>query len=206
MNFLYILMDFLIACCGACLRRLYGGGWNNSNLLASRGFQTCLMIALMLMVFWPTTVKSAIWSFALVLWLQFQFWSRGHGCCFDIGRDTEPSESTVERYYERWYAFPIDWLYNKFQAPKYDFLYDFLYMFLRYTGPVAVLSLVLWDWHWLWLGLPIAPFYAFCHTLFERSSWVKDRIPEPFNYATGLAEGMSGFWFWWWLQFCPIPS
>lgn len=33
-------------------------------------------------------------------WLQFQFWSRGHGACVDIGRDTIPSQDTIERYNE----------------------------------------------------------------------------------------------------------
>ena len=122
---------------GAFLRRWYGGCLEAYKILRSRGVQTVCMLAVFMSIYlfdwssWQNWLGAAIVSG----WLQFQFWSRGHGACFDIGRGT-PSEETIRRYNERWYHYPVDWLFDKaFKVPgsKYGFMYDFVYMGLRYT-------------------------------------------------------------------------
>lgn len=81
----------------------------NTLFLRNRGVQTIVMMLSMFLLFcsfksWQGTVASLL----LACYLQFQFWSRGHGACFDIGRGT-PDETTIKRYNERWYHKPLDW-------------------------------------------------------------------------------------------------
>ena len=52
-----------------------------------------------------------------------------------------PDETTIKCYNECWYHKPLDWWFNKMNANehKYGFLYDFLYMGMRYTCPMVAL-------------------------------------------------------------------
>lgn len=199
-------LQFLIAgLAGGFLRRLFGGGWKEVPLLSGRGVQTVLMVAGMGLCLGLDMSNIAL-GIPILFWLQFQFWSRGHGCCFDLGRGGEPDSKTVERYKERWYHYPLDWFYARVGAKPYDFCYDFLYMFLRYSCPMLLVAIVLKDPMWLLVGLPIANIYAFCWSLFELSPWVANVLPSPFNRSTALAEFFSGFWVFGWLTLCSIPS
>ena len=113
----------------------------NTLFLRNRGVKTIVMMLSMFFLFCSfKSWQGAAASLLLACYLQFQFWSRGHGACFDIGRGT-PDETTIRRYNERWYHTPLDWLFNKMDANehKYGFLYDFIYMGMRYTCPMAVL-------------------------------------------------------------------
>lgn len=196
---------------GAFLRRWYGGCLGAYKILRNRGVQTVCMLAVFMSIYlfdwssWQNWLGAAIVS----CWLQFQFWSRGHGACFDIGRGT-PSEETIRRYNERWYHYPVDWLFDKaFKVPdsKYGFMYDFVYMGLRYTCPMIPMMLL--DWRYILIGAAVSPIYALCHTLAERDPWIFDgRIPFV-GSATNLAEKLVGglvfggcFWlqngFFWW--------
>lgn len=179
---------------GAFLRRWYGGALEGYKILRNRGVQTVVMIAVFMSIYlydlsiWQNWLGAALVS----LWLQFQFWSRGHGACFDIGRGT-PDEETIGRYNERWYHYPIDWFFDKLcKEPdkKYGFLYDFLYMGLRYTCPMILMAFI--DWHYILIGASISPIYAFCWTLYERDNWIYQKNIPFVGGATNLSEEIVG--------------
>lgn len=197
---------------GAFLRRWYGGCLEDYKILRNRGVQTVCMMAVFMSIYIHDISSWKSWIGALIVtcWLQFEFWSRGHGACFDEGRGI-PDDKTIGRYNERWYHYPVDWLFHRvFKLPeeKYGFLYDFLYMGLRYTCPMLVMAYFL-DWHYAIIGALVSPIYAFCWTLSEREKWIFDgRVPFVHG-ATSLAERIVGgivyggcFWiqhgFFWW--------
>lgn len=176
---------------GAALRRWYGGAFDDGKhpVLGNRALQTVVMILTFVSIYVTNYKNWQCWLFALVVscWLQFQFWSRGHGCCFDLGRDEEPSESAIKRYNERWYHYVCDWF---LPSHKYGFLYDFTYMILRYACPMLLLAIL--DARYVLIGLVVSPVYAFCWTLQDRESWMFDGNPEWLNKGTKLAELIVG--------------
>ena len=188
-------MTILYFILGAFARRWYGGLFEDDKhkILGNRGLQTVFMILLFLSIFLTNYTAWQNWVFAIVIscWLQFQFWSRGHGCCFDIGRGNK-TEQDIKRYNKRWYHKPTDFLFDKIlrkSQAKYGFLYDFLYMGLRYTCPMIILMLV--DWRFIFLGLFVAPIYAFCWTLYEKETWLRPQ-KEWINIPTKWAEIIVG--------------
>lgn len=195
-----MLLCFLKGLLGALGRRWFGadglpGFWQN------RGLQTACLLLVELWVFWPKENTWLAWtvSIALCAWYQFQFISRGHGACFDIGRDKNPSAETIARYNERWYHIPCDWLFDKvLKRPeaKYGFLYDFLYMSLRYTCPMLLPGIFI-SWWFVAIGVSVAPIYAFCYSLYEREIWLKPKS-DWVDSATDWAEIIWGFntFFW----------
>lgn len=189
-NILYAVAYGLIM---AFWRRWFGGGFNDAHKwLASRGLQATVGIFLIMPAFIYLPDNWLNWLLAAVfaVYLYAQFWSRGHGACFDLGRDENPSVMTIARYNERWYHLPCDWLFSEH---KYGFAYDFLYMTLRYTCPLLPMALL--DWRFLLIGLSISPIYAFCHSLAERETWLTDNVPEWRNKAVKWAELGAGFVF-----------
>ena len=174
-------------------RRWFGGGFANKyKWLENRGLQATIGIFLMMPIFLYRLDSWLNWLLAIVfaVYLYAQFWSRGHGACFDIGRDTNPSASAIERYNERWYHLVCDWLLPE---KKYGFAYDFVYMALRYTCPLVPMALL--DWRILLIGLSVSPIYAFCHSLGERESWLLEDAPEWLNKPVKWAELATGFVF-----------
>lgn len=186
----------------AFLRRWYGGGYENTWLGNNRGLQTTVMCLTMYPIFFllnKNLVDWNLWIIALIalvdtLYVQFEFWSRGHGPCFDEGRGT-PDENTIKRYNKRWYHIPCDYLFDKiFKEPdkKYGFLYDFLYMGMRYTMPMILMMLA--STKFLIIGLLVSPIYAICWTISERDNWVFKKF-RYVSSATNLAEYLTGFVF-----------
>lgn len=170
---------------GMWLRRAFGGYYENTPILRNRGVQTALMLLTFASIYW----QHYEWyiTLAVCCWLQFQFWSRQHGVCFDIGRGEQPD---IERYNKYWWHYPVDYIFKLFKAEdkKYGFLYDFIYMTFRYTCPMIPMMLL--DWRYILIGLSISPIYAFCWALFERESWL---FKTKFcGNATNLAEIISG--------------
>nr|DAK74323.1 MAG TPA: hypothetical protein [Caudoviricetes sp.] len=189
-NFIFALFYGVVM---AFWRRWLGGGFAEKHKwLGWRGLQAIAGICLMIPVFLYQFDSWLNWIIAIVLavYLYAQFWSRGHGACFDIGRDKKPSVSTVVRYNERWYHIPCDYLLPQH---KYGFVYDFLYMTLRYTCPLLPLALL--DCRFLLIGLCVSPIYAFCHSLSERESWLFVNMPEWLNKPVKWAELAAGFVF-----------
>ena len=83
---------------GAFARRWFGGMFPEEKykIFGSRGLQTVFMCMLFLSILVRDYTSLAEWIVGVVLtaWLQFQFWSRGHGVCFDIGRSGQQSADT----------------------------------------------------------------------------------------------------------------
>lgn len=183
---------------GAFARRWFGGMFPDDKykILGNRGLQTVFMCLLFLSIFVHDYTSLGEWIVGIVLtaWLQFQFWSRGHGVCFDIGRSGQPSADALIRYNERWYHIPCDWLFEKVfkqACKKYGFLYDFLYMGLRYTCPMIPLAFI--DWGFLLIGLAVSPIYAFCWTLYERETWIRPKhnwLNAPTKWAELVVGGI----------------
>lgn len=196
-------------------RRWFGGYFEHhqvfpkwlNKIFESRGTQTVVNIILLTTLFminnaWMTTPLSAYllglgvnkWVLALAVAsiFQFMFWSLGHGPAFDMSRGGEPTESTIERYHrEKWSFIP-----NKIIPEEhwYGFLYDFIWMFARYSYGAMFVIPFFWSFDVLWLGLIVAGIYAFSWTIYEKDSWVFKIYPYDFvNNGTNFAEVLSGF-------------
>ena len=207
-------MNLLLLCVfsigfNSFFRRWYGGGFENTWLGNIRGIQCAVyLIVSTLMAYFLNPLN--VWWHNLIFAVLFsvytycQFWARGHGACFDIGRG-QADERTIQRYNERWYHIPCDWLLKNH---KYGFLYDFIYMGLRYTMPLIGLYLVslivsLFDVPHLIspaliiIGALISPIYAFNWTLSEREHWVFEKhwsIVGATNLSEYVAGGVWGLW------------
>lgn len=179
MTFIITLIYMIL---GATARRIFGGACENIPILKNRGIQTAFMMLLFLSIYLPCYK----WYITLVIiaWLQFQFWSRGHGCCFDLGYGGIPSQETVDRYNERWYHIPCDWLADKGCFPYYGTQYDFCYMTLRYTCPM--IPMMIFDWKYILIGFSISCIYLLCWSfnIKGKRDWN--------NYPTKIAEIISG--------------
>lgn len=203
-------------------RRWYGGWIEGTkkeslpkwiyNILSSRGTQTIFNLIFLFGVFllnpvWATTPVSSWlishgvyeWLIAIVLAVVFQleFWSRGHGKAFDLGRGAPVNDDG--RYQKFWWVV----VPNKLIPEKYwyGFLYDFIWMACRYTVGLLWLVPFLWSFNILWLGLITASVYALCWTLQERDSWVFSLIPwQMAGGSTQLAELLIGFIVGFWLM------
>jgi len=190
-------------------RRWFGGGFKNTWVGNLRGVQcTVYLIVTALMAFYLEPLS--VWWYNLIFAVLFstytycQFWARGHGACFDIGRG-QADETTIRRYNERWYHIPCDWL---FKNHKYGFGYDALYMGLRYTMPLVFLYglgylPMLWGEQQIFtgwviaIGFSISPIYAMCWTLYERENWIFHKhwsVNAPTNLAEYLSGAVWGLW------------
>ena len=147
--------------------------------------------------------QSQIFALVFAGYSYVQFWSRFHGAFFDIGRDTNPN---IPRYNEHWQHYVCDWICGEH---KYGFLYDFIYMGIRYTLPTVTLFVLgfapcwfgvgghLLSYHIIVIGALISPIYAFCWTLFEREHLLFEKhwsVSGPTNLAEYLAGAVWGFW------------
>ena len=180
------LIYFLL---GGFLRRWYGGLFPDDKykVLGNRALQTGVMIGVMLSIFVDDWQSWRDWlvSGVVALWLQFQFWSRGHGEIADCGRKKDLSDDDIKRYNKYWYHYVCDFILKKH---KYGFLYDFTYMLLRYTCPM--LPMIYFDWRYLFAGLSVPFIYAFSMTLEEREEWIFCKSWLSRGWA--LAEIISG--------------
>ena len=221
MNFLFASIFGFIE---SIWRRWYGG-WIEGTMedklpkwlytfLSSRGTQTVFNLIVLFAIFmlnngflftlfcqWLIGLGIKDWFIAAVLSIiiQFEFWSRGHGPAFDEGRGI-PTQETIDRYQKVWWVFIPNFLIPK--QYWYGFLYDFIWMWVRYTIGLFLMIPFLWSFNILWLGLIATSIYALCWTLYERDSWILKYI--PFNMAsipTQLAELLigfiTGFWLMW---------
>lgn len=180
-----ILYYFLM---GAFSRRWYGGALEKIPVLNNRALQTGFMIGLFLNIY-VADWHNWFWPLVISLWLQFEFWSRGHGCCFDLGNGGKPDEATIARYEQRWYHKPCDWLAKKRFFGYYSTRYDFMYMTLRYICPMIPLMFL--DWRYFLVGNAAAPIYLFCWDLYNSNLW-PEKLPSWANSPTKWAEIIYG--------------
>lgn len=168
--------------------RVWFGADDLPKFWQNRGVQTAFMMLLFVACFYGDYSWQG-WCVvvAVVCWLQFQFWSRGHGEVADCGRHTDITEKDIKRYNERWYHYPCDYYLPNH---KYGFLYDFFYLTCRYFFPM--LPMMIFDWRYILVGLSIAPIYAFSVTLEEREPWVFENKKWWWRRGWSLAEILSG--------------
>lgn len=166
----------------AVLRAWYGGQYKNTFMGNHRGLQTAVMIAVLLPMFIMdfNSIVSICTGVAVTLWVQFQFWSRGHGPAFDIGTDDNPSQGTIKRYTDRWFNKVCEKLIP--EEYWYDTGYDMLWMGLRYTMPLLVPAIVFAQPLYLAIGLTIPFIYLY--------SWNKHNTWYPAEYMMGALFGL----------------
>lgn len=191
----------LLICFLGALARVWYGADDLPKLLQNRGLQTAFMMILFMICFADKDFGWFGWCMAIAAtcWMQFQFWSRGHGICIDVGDSTNVSENDIKRYNDRWYHKVCDKLLPNH---KYGYLYDFIYLTLRYGCPMLVLSLATFilslfgicepKWGYILIGLSIAPIYVFCNELAEREPWVFEKKTWYWRRGWSLAEILSG--------------
>lgn len=180
-------MWLIYAVLGGFARRWFGGMFDGRKILGNRGLQTAFMCLLFMSIYLPAS-QNWLLSIIITAWLQFQFWSRGHGCCFDIGRGDYPTPEMIKRYNERWYHYPCDWLADKRFFSYYGIGYDFCYMTLRYTCPMIPMMIL--DWKYILIGLSVRTVYAICWEWYESTVW---KFKKTWcKNATELAEIISG--------------
>lgn len=180
------MMNLLNAVIWAFLRRWYGGLFDDK--FGGRGVQTLIMI---IGIFIALFDKTFWWvALSLSIWIQFQFWSRATGETLDCGRSTTQTADS----YDRWFRIPLDWVYDKLGKVKYTGYYDWWYIWLRYTLPMIVPALVLFDLRFIVIGLLSSPVYYGSWWLFDKfpKLW---KAPEWIGQPKNLAEIVYGFIF-----------
>lgn len=180
------MMNLLNAVIWAFLRRWYGGLFDDK--FGGRGVQTAIMI----IGIFVALFGCADWwvALGLAVWIQFEFWSRAVGEILDCGRSTIQTADS----YDRWFRIPLDWIYDKLGKQKYTGYYDWWYGWLRYTFPMIVPALVLFDWSFIIIGLLSSPIYYGSWWLFDKfpKLW---KAPEWIGQPKNLAEILYGFVF-----------
>ena len=182
------------------LRRWYGGLFDSTPILQSRGLQTVVMVLSLMPVFllWNTWY-GVLLSLALALWVQFQHWSRAIGNILDAGRN---HQQTADNY-DRWYRYPLDWVYNtinkileslhiNYRLKLYQGYYDFWYTMLRFGCPMLLLAPI--SWWFVLVGVMAAPCYFLSWRLFETFPQMYE-WPVWVGQPKNLAEILHGFVF-----------
>lgn len=184
------MITLLYALLGAVARVWYGAD-NLPKLFQNRGIQTAYMMLLFATIYLTdlTNWKHVVVGVFLVCWLQFQYWSRGHGICIDTGDSTVVSDKDIKRYEDRWYAKVCNKLLPNH---KYGFLYDNLYLAMRYTCPMLVVAIILWNPGYILIGLSIPFIYTFSNELQEREPWVFAANKWYWRRGWSLGEMLSG--------------
>ena len=227
-----VLFSFINGIWWGFLRRWFGGLFPDERykILGSRGLQTIVMIISLLpvMIFQVSTSHSyfinyisdivpekyylmigIFLSLLLTLWLQFQFWSRGHGGTFaDLGRDHEPDVSR----YDRWFKKPLDAVWNwllemkeenklfafllqRWSGRKYGYTYDMIYHTMRYTFPMLVPAILLENFYFILIGLSSAPIYELNIRMYERNEDLYIKKLSWLSSPNKLSEIELGFIF-----------
>lgn len=218
---MHILLTFLNGCWWGFLRRWYGGLFPDEQykILGNRGLQTVFMLLSLFPVIYQQTVSlystysqifSIIYASLVTAWIQFQFWSRGHGGTFaDMGRTINPDISR----YDRWFKWPLDklwdlllhlkenysffsWLLQRWSGRRYGYTYDMLYHTIRYALCMIVPSVALNNWIFLFIGLMSAPIYELNLRFYEKYKfkWMEISWLDRANKLTEIEYGfLFGF-------------
>lgn len=228
MNIIFLL---IFSAWWGFLRRWFGGLFPDEQykVLGNRSLQTSIMMismfpAILLQILKQENCILTKWlaylpeqyyvtgviiaTLLLVSWLQFQFWSRGHGATFgDMGRTLVPDESR----YDRWFKMPIDfcwnitlklknntcigaWLLQRWSGRMYGYTYDMIYHTARYTLCMLVPCILLNNISFVIVGLLAAPIYELNLRLYEKYTFKWMSLPW-LNRANKLSEIVYGFIF-----------
>lgn len=198
------------------LRRWYGGLFPDEKykILGSRGLQTFIMIlSIFPVVFFRIKFRYelelpylVVFSVAITSWIQFMFWSRGHGAILDEGRNKNPDISR----YDRWFKYPLDsvWdsllylknnnrFFNKllrnWSGNKYGYSYDMCWTGCRYALPMIPVSIFL-GFNFLLIGMLVPLTYEACLRIYERNLNFFNQF-HWLNAGHKIAEILTGFSF-----------
>ena len=203
------------------LRRWFGGLFPDETykVLGNRGLQTTVMLLALLPVIYykvailypmQSLLVNIIFASLITAWIQFQFWSRGHGGTFaDMGRTVNPDVSR----YDRWFKWPLDkiwdlllylkenysffaWLLQKWSGRRYGYTYDMTYHMIRYTLCMTVPAICLQSWIWIFIGLMSAPMYELNLRFYEKYKfkWMELSWIDRANKLTEIEYGfLFGF-------------
>ena len=207
--YMFYVLCILSVIVNSFWRRWFGGGYKNTWLGNNRAVQCTIYLLYTSALAYYLSRFSEVWYNAIFAAIfsvltYCEFWSRGHGACFDIGRG-KFDETTINRYNARWYHIPCDWLLKNH---KYGFMYDFLYMGLRYTMPLVLLYILglvtepvfgepLFTKWIIVIGASISQIYAICWTLYEKENWIFKKywsVVGPTNLSEYLAGAVWGLW------------
>lgn len=183
-------MTIIYSFIGALLRLWYGYDSFDNKLLNSRAVQTIPMILVLFTIFCRdyTDWLSLLYALCVSCWIQFQYWSRGHGPAIDTGKGPA-TEKTISRYMDRWYGKVCDKLLPN---DKYGFLYDNIWLGLRYGCPMLIVSLLEWNIGFFFIGLSIPFIYTFANKLEEAMPYLFDYSTWYWRRGWCLAEMLSG--------------
>lgn len=175
--------------------RVWFGADDLPKILQNRGVQTAFMLCGLFAIYcpYPFSRLGMILAVAVSCWIQFQYFSRGHGVVIDVGDDKDVTTDEVERYNDRWYAKACNWLFDKvFKKPdkKYGFLYDFIYLTLRYTCPMLLMAIL--EWHYILVGISIPFIYTASNKLQQEESWIFSVDRWWWRRGWSLAEILTG--------------
>ena len=183
-------MTIIYSFIGALLRLWYGYDSFDNKWLNNRAIQTIPMILVLFTIFCRdyTDWLSLLYALCVSCWIQFQYWSRGHGPAIDTGKGPA-TEKTISRYMDRWYGKVCDKILPN---DKYGFLYDNIWLGLRYGCPMLVVSLLEWNIGFFFIGLSIPFIYTFANKLEEAMPYLFDYSTWYWRRGWCLAEMLSG--------------
>lgn len=120
------------------------------------------------------------------------YWARAHGPGFDISRDKNPTEKTIQRYKKEWWNKICEWLVPT--DDWYGYGYDVLWMKLRYTV-FTLLLMPVYGFDIIFMGLLVAPIYSICWALSENKPELFKKFPKKMQIdgPTSFAEWIVGF-------------
>lgn len=175
------MLSLLYACFMSAWRRCFGSdGWN-IPILKIRAVQHAIgFIITSLALWWCDYNWVQIVACSSVL--QFLYWAKGHGMCFDYGHGAVDKDR-----YEKM----LSWrLIRKYIPEKmwYGYQADFLLMTTRYTLPAILMSCILLKPHICLLGLIVGGVYAFFWALFDLGL-----TKRPTEWAEWVVGFLTGF-------------
>lgn len=175
------MIQLLYACFLSAWRRCFGNdGWN-IPVLKNRAVQHIIGFTVTSLILWYIGYNwFQIISCSSVL--QFLYWAKGHGMCFDYGKD----DVDLDRYEKM-----LSWrLIRRFIPDQYWYGYesDFLLMATRYTLPAILMAIILLEPHIALLGLIVSGVYAFFWALHDVG--LTKRPTELAEWVVGFLTGL----------------
>lgn len=162
-------------------RRGFGGLWNDTPLIKSRGVQHILNA---LMTGMTTYAVTRIWWLSIYVAVVWQIeWTLSHGAVFDLG-----SDSKEDKRYNCWYC---KYILNKMFPEEYygTYWYDLFGLAIRYMYPLMLLVPVL-GWEIMLFGLSVAPVYGLFYHLVRVEHILKGAYSAYAEVTIGFLGGM----------------
>ena len=191
MNLLNVIYWFIYGAIG----RVWFGADDLPKILQNRGVQTAYMLIGLMAIYCQnqTVWYGVLLGIIISCWIQFQYFSRGHGIAIDVGDDKDVTPDEIKRYDERWYSKVCNWLFDKVfkkSGRRFGFLYDFIYLTLRYGCPMLVMSIL--EWHYALVGISIPFIYTASNKLQQEEPWVFGVDRWWWSRGWSLAEMLTG--------------